>query len=350
MLPYNSAGKLLSICIPTYNRANFLNEALNSIVGQLNDDLKQKIEIVVCDNASHDFTGEVVQRLQVKYPGIIKYHRNNQNIGFDANVLAVVDQALGEYCCLFGDDDKFVSGAIEKLLDETIDNQKVALFLFDRENWDFAFAHQMRYLSALNIQEAKVFDFNSIEIIDYLKLVNKLTGIFSYISSIVFKRQAWQDVSEKQLFVGSGYIHVYMFMSLLWAKKRILKYIPEKYVQTRWGNDRSFDSTPGLALLFARIKMDICQYHAIAQRTVQDQLAVRSIDRLVLKNDAFSWIVKAKISCGIDFYLHIFPFLLSFYWTFPLFWAKVVPLLFVPAWLVVFLRWGYQKYVKREVV
>ena len=62
-------SKLLSICIPTYNRSQFLPETLQSIFSQHIDD----IEVVVCDNGSEDQTIEVMKQMQITYPQILYF-------------------------------------------------------------------------------------------------------------------------------------------------------------------------------------------------------------------------------------------------------------------------------------
>src|SRR3989338_7717414 len=77
---------LLSICIPTYNRAHYLKECLDSIVAQFNDsEVRDNVEVVVSDNASLDKTRELAEEYCRKFNNI-KYFRNNENIGFDLNV------------------------------------------------------------------------------------------------------------------------------------------------------------------------------------------------------------------------------------------------------------------------
>ena len=53
-------NKLLSICIPTYNRAQFLPALLESIITQINGH-EDKVEIIVSDNASTDNTKQITQ-------------------------------------------------------------------------------------------------------------------------------------------------------------------------------------------------------------------------------------------------------------------------------------------------
>ena len=51
-------NKLVSICIPTYNSANFLEESLLSIISQT----YRNIEIIIGDNPSPDKTSEIKKK------------------------------------------------------------------------------------------------------------------------------------------------------------------------------------------------------------------------------------------------------------------------------------------------
>ena len=102
----------ISICIPTYNRADYLRDALESIRLQLNSpEIKDAIEVVVADNASTDHTAEVAKEYAGKIDNFV-YVKNPENVGFDGNVNIVVRAASGEYCWYLGDDDAIVNGAI----------------------------------------------------------------------------------------------------------------------------------------------------------------------------------------------------------------------------------------------
>jgi len=108
---------LLSICIPTYNRAHYLKECLDSIVAQFNDsEVRDNVEVVVSDNASLDKTRELAEEYCRKFNNI-KYFRNNENIGFDLNVASVVEKASGEYCWYMGDDDVIGNQSLRFIID-----------------------------------------------------------------------------------------------------------------------------------------------------------------------------------------------------------------------------------------
>jgi len=95
-----TAQPLVSIGIPTYNRADLLDKAIASAVAQTYPHL----EIVISDNHSTDPTESLVQDWCQRDPRI-RYHRHFENIGPYGNFRAVLKEAHGEYFMWLGDDD-----------------------------------------------------------------------------------------------------------------------------------------------------------------------------------------------------------------------------------------------------
>ena len=124
----------ISILIPTYNRANFLEHALNSITGQIEKD----VECVIFDNASNDNTEEIVQKFQSKYP-YIRYYKNDSNVGPDQNLVNCIEHAQGEYVWCFGDDDRMQNGAISSVLNVIETNKDLALIYVNYSAFDKEF-------------------------------------------------------------------------------------------------------------------------------------------------------------------------------------------------------------------
>lgn len=94
---------LVSIIIPTYNRANYLVESIESVLKQT----YENIEIIVSDNASTDNTFEVMQKYKDNKK--IKYFRNKKNIGMVSNwKKALYEYANGEYAMILSDDDYLI--------------------------------------------------------------------------------------------------------------------------------------------------------------------------------------------------------------------------------------------------
>ena len=112
---------LLSICIPTWNRAKFLGLSLESFLEQLRCVDQQEIELFISDNCSDDETPMVVKEYAQK--GLpITYNRNEENIGAARNFVKCIQWASGKYIWLLGDDDILEDGALLYLLDAIRNN------------------------------------------------------------------------------------------------------------------------------------------------------------------------------------------------------------------------------------
>jgi glycosyltransferase involved in cell wall biosynthesis len=122
---------LLSICIPTYNRADILDKSIASIVTQP-EFYSGDVELVVSDNASDDNTEEVVKKYQKKHKNIF-YSRNNKNIR-DKNFPMVIGKAHGVFRKLCNDTLIFKEGSVGKIINIVKSNavEKPVLFFLNK--------------------------------------------------------------------------------------------------------------------------------------------------------------------------------------------------------------------------
>ncbi|MBE9060673.1 glycosyltransferase family 2 protein [cf. Phormidesmis sp. LEGE 11477] len=97
----------VSVCIPTYNRADILPYAVASVLDQTYSDF----ELIICDDASQDRTAEVIS--QWADPRI-RYIRHPQNIQRSRNMRSGYDAAKGQYFIKFDDDDALTSTFLEE--------------------------------------------------------------------------------------------------------------------------------------------------------------------------------------------------------------------------------------------
>lgn len=108
-------SKLLSICIPTFNRPEWLIEAINSISADI--DTLQEIEICVSNNCSESDYSDVVKLIDSVSNFIkISYVRHSARISLDENHHFVKRMASGNYIYFLGDDDFFLENQISKLV------------------------------------------------------------------------------------------------------------------------------------------------------------------------------------------------------------------------------------------
>jgi glycosyltransferase involved in cell wall biosynthesis len=109
-----SERPLLTIAIPTYNRAKYLDQLLGVLLNQLHGE--SRVEVIVSDNASADNTPAVVEGYRQQ--GLdIHYLRNEANLGADFNILQCYEQASGKYAWIFSDDDLIAPGTLKRVID-----------------------------------------------------------------------------------------------------------------------------------------------------------------------------------------------------------------------------------------
>src|SRR6266699_445805 len=82
----------VSMAVPVYNGERYLGEALDSLLAQTYHDF----ELIICDNASTDGTGEIA-RSYASMDERVRYVRNERNLGLAGNVKRAFQLSSGEY-------------------------------------------------------------------------------------------------------------------------------------------------------------------------------------------------------------------------------------------------------------
>jgi glycosyltransferase involved in cell wall biosynthesis len=104
----------VSICIPTYNQAQFLGQAIESALQQN----RVLCEVWVADDASTDGTPGVMQRFAAEPR--VHYHRHKHNLGMSGNASWVLSQAQTGFVVRLDSDDFLVPDYARTLADELI--------------------------------------------------------------------------------------------------------------------------------------------------------------------------------------------------------------------------------------
>ncbi len=97
----------VSICVPTYNRKDYLKETLESILAQT----YKNYEIVIVDDGSTDGTEDMIKQLGVP----VTYHWQ-ENGGDAAARNKLIELARGQYISFIDSDDLLFPDAIERLV------------------------------------------------------------------------------------------------------------------------------------------------------------------------------------------------------------------------------------------
>ena len=102
-----------SVCIPAYNRKEYLPDLLDSILNQDFFDF----EVVITEDFSpqREEIAKIVQGYQIRFPEKIYLYLNEQNLGYDGNLRRLIEKSSGHYCFFMGNDDLMASGALSKV-------------------------------------------------------------------------------------------------------------------------------------------------------------------------------------------------------------------------------------------
>src|SRR3989344_2261209 len=100
---------MVSVIIPTYNRASLLSRAIESVINQTFKDF----ELIIVDDGSIDNTRDIVEGFR-RMDARVKYLRQ-ENSGTPAGPLNTgIKYAKGQYAAFLDDDDEWLPSKLEK--------------------------------------------------------------------------------------------------------------------------------------------------------------------------------------------------------------------------------------------
>jgi glycosyltransferase involved in cell wall biosynthesis len=100
---------LVSVILPTYNRAHIVSKALQSVLSQT----YRNFEVIVIDDGSTDNTKEIITTIACKDPRV-KYFRNNENKGQAGALNVGINLAKGELIAFIDDDVEWFPYKLER--------------------------------------------------------------------------------------------------------------------------------------------------------------------------------------------------------------------------------------------
>lgn len=186
----------LTICIPTYNRADVLDFLLNELYNQIEFNNFNDVKIAVSDNSTNDDTKKLLLSKE-KYHDLV-YNKNIENLGAFGNLIKVTSMVVSEFVWVLGDDDFVTPNAVKNIYTELKNcNQYI----------DFIFLNSCAYDSTLsyitNSNETP-----HIKTCLYPKKSLKLFSDFQFsslghFSRLVFRQKVWLDnnpIEEREPF------------------------------------------------------------------------------------------------------------------------------------------------------
>lgn len=135
---------LVSICIPTYNRAKYLSKTLDSIISQ-EEFQDKKVEIIINDNCSTDNTEDVGKEYATKYENLL-YFRNPENV-VDRNYPICLSRANGLLRKLNNDTAILLPGSLRDMCEivEKYQEEKPLIFFDNGTNISDGSAEELNF-------------------------------------------------------------------------------------------------------------------------------------------------------------------------------------------------------------
>jgi glycosyltransferase involved in cell wall biosynthesis len=180
---------LLTIAIPTFNRASCLGQSLLRISEEL-DSLsaaqRKLVRVYVSNNASTDNTAEVIAEYQNIFPRELEVALNTENIGGERNVVQCYVSAKTPYVWVLGDDDAIVPGGLQMVLDVILEHDIDILYMPCRT---YSSLHSDKYNNDSQCNKERISLYEN-----PLKFVRRVNVNLTFISSLVVRTGRFSGV------------------------------------------------------------------------------------------------------------------------------------------------------------
>ena len=178
---------LVSVIVPNYNHAKFLNERIDSILNQT----YKKFEIIILDDKSTDSSIDIINQYRDNHH-VSKIIINETNSGSPFQQWAKgIEEAKGELIWIAESDDSAIPSFLEILVSELINSPKAVL----------AFSHSLLIDKESNIIDRDLHSNSGDSIIKYSgntfarKIMTKRNYIYNA-SMVVFYRSAYRKIDK----------------------------------------------------------------------------------------------------------------------------------------------------------
>jgi abequosyltransferase len=217
---------LLSIAIPTFNRADYLELCLSQFVPDANLVNDGTVEILVSDNCSADGTPQTVEALRAR--GLdIRYLRNETNIGSDANIAQCFNEARGTYVQILGDDDLYLPGRLREVVG-LLRARERGVVILKPYGYERDFLKERPTGGSGRLDRAQVADF-----------LYDVGPLVTFISACIINKQLIPEV-DARAFCGSNLVQVHLVVRAM-LRASLNTYVLDYTLACKRANSGGYD-------------------------------------------------------------------------------------------------------------
>lgn len=291
---------LLTIAIPTYNRANLLNNCLSTLAQEFGDN--SEIEIIVSNNASTDNTLAVIEQQRIDNFSQIRYFENSENLGPDRNITRCFREAKGKYVWIFSDDDLILPTYGKQLLQLLRSDELGVIYL--KSIW----------FDAGEVPKPVPVELTHQKYLDGLAFVKEVHYWVTFITGNIINKSVLTDPELTYSFNGTN------LTQLGWVLPAIFIGLPNVIVTTpilacKANNTGGYKLFETFGPAFNAVMNRLVAVNAIptaARAAINENLITNFFPKFIQENSS---------SFGKESYLKV---LFPLYWSNEIFWKKIV--------------------------
>lgn len=216
----------VSVCMITYNHAEFIAQAIDSVLAQKTT---FSMELVIGEDSSKDQTADIVRKYQGKADIRFRARFNSPNLGMNRNFAATLSECSGEYIALLEGDDYWTD---ELKLQRQVD------FLDTHREFSICY-HPVHVLRNGRLER----DDLTRDVPEVTSIRELAEGNFMHTCSVLFRRGLYGDLPQSfySATVGDYFLH------MLNARRGPIKRLPQKMAVYRihqggvWSSQENVD-------------------------------------------------------------------------------------------------------------
>jgi abequosyltransferase len=296
---------LLTIGIPTYNRARYLDRCLDSILSQLSG-LEQDIELIVANNASTDNTKAIVNTYSKK--ATITYYENKVNLGPDSTCSICFDKANGKYVWVLGDDEFLIQGSLKLIID-----------LLRSNNYGDVYLHCIPFHKEEELDETPVYEAKTVSYKDPLAYLRQLHYYVTFISGNIVNKSLLPVDFDYKKYMNTNIVQVGWTIKAIFAAEENI-FVETPLIAAKQNNSGGYQ----FVTTFAK------NYNFILEDLVKQEGYTREIIDITNTN-----LIKSYFPANIIKLLYYenrfdtekhFSVLLNSFWKYKSFWSYLFPI------------------------
>lgn len=252
-------NKILTVCIPTFNRIDFLKKQMSFFQSQIkkNDKILEKVAFIVSDNASIDNSAKYLSQYR-KNNNFFEFIVNSSNLGLVGNIAALLNSAGTDYVWFVSDDDELKDGVLEEVIKIIHQNNRPEFVfmnysLFGKKGFNGKAGYRV------DSKEAA------------LEVFQEAYGSLVFMSACVYKRRHLLDLAKNKMFTWLSAPMLYSFYSC--AKGPV--FLSEDYWVYFNSNNASYS---GLKRI---LKLKFEEYIAILESLVSFGYDAKSVKKTI---------------------------------------------------------------------